>query len=123
MPNIAMIARPSELAGRGLTCGPLCANVAQFPIQPSTQLLRDHTQFLYLRGGDRLLDLLDRATLEVARGQTEPSEQSTHYANAAVWLAAYVEQLETLYTRGDATAEQAELLTEYAGILIAELDE
>jgi hypothetical protein len=113
----------SSLAGRSLTCGPLCANVAQFPIQPSTQLLRDHTQFLYLRGGSRLLDLLDRATLEVARGQTKPSEQSTHYASAVEWLDAYVDALETFHARGDATDEPAELLTEYAEILIAELHE
>jgi hypothetical protein len=113
----------SSLAGRSLTCGPLCANVAQFPIQPSTQLLRDHTQFLYLRGGSRLLDLLDRATLEVARGQTKPSEQSTHYASAVEWLDAYVDALETLHARGFATDEQAELLIEYAEILIAELHE
>jgi hypothetical protein len=108
----------ASLAGRGLTCGPLCANVAQFPIQPSTQLLRDHTRFLYLKGGDRLVDLLDRATLRVAQGQSDESRRSWHYARAVALLDRYVDELATSQSRGRATAEQAELLGGYAQILI-----
>jgi hypothetical protein len=112
---------PASLAGTGLTCGPLCANVYQFPIQPSTQLLRDHTRFLYLRGGEQLVDLLDRATLRVAQGQTDEARRSWHYAAAVDLLSEYVDGLETLRARGTATDEQAQLLSSYAGILVDEL--
>ena len=111
----------AALAGRGLTCGPLCANVSQFPIQPSTQLLRDHTRFLYLQGGERLVDLLDRATLRVAEGQTDTAQQDRHYGAAVALLRRYVGELEGLRSRGIATDEQAELLGGYAQILIDEL--
>ena len=62
-------------------CEALCANVAQFPIQPSTQLLRDHTAFLYMRGDGPLLITLDAATLAVARGQTDVANQARPTAN------------------------------------------
>ncbi|GIJ59200.1 alpha/beta hydrolase domain-containing protein [Virgisporangium aurantiacum] len=98
----------ASLAGRDLECGPLCANVAQFPIQPSTQLLRDHTAFLYLRGGEPLLRTLDRATLAVARGRN---------AEAVRLLETYRVQLRTT----PATAGQLQLLDGYAAELIARL--
>jgi hypothetical protein len=111
----------SSLAGRGLECGPLCANVAQFPVQPSTQLLRDHTAFLYLRGGDRLVRTLDAATLAVALGQTYPARQRAEYARAAGLLAAYRAGLQDLARRGHATADQVALLGGYADELIGQL--
>lgn len=111
----------AALAGRGLTCGPLCANVSQFPIQPSTQLLRDHTRFLYLKGGEHLVGLLDRATLRVAEGQSDPARQARHYTAAVALLRGYIKDLEKLRSRGKATDEQAELLGGYAQILIDEL--
>jgi len=111
----------ASLAGRGLTCGPLCANVSQFPIQPSTQLLRDHTRFLYLDGGEHLVDLLDRATLQVAEGQSDEAGQAGHYAEAVTLLHRYVEDLEALRAKGSATEDQADLLGGYAWILIEEL--
>lgn len=111
----------ATLAGRGLTCGPLCANVSQFPIQPSTQLLRDHTRFLYLKGGEHLVGLLDRATLRVAEGQSDPARQARHYTAAVTLLRGYIKDLEKLRSQGKATDEQAELLGGYAQILIDEL--
>jgi hypothetical protein len=58
-----------------------------------------------------------------SRSRRRLLEQSTHYAGAAGWLDAYVDALGTLHARGDATDEKAELLTEYAEILIAALGE
>jgi hypothetical protein len=112
---------PASLAGRGLECGPLCANVAQFPIQPSTQLLRDHSAFLYLRGGDRLVRTLDAATLAVARGQTYPARQRAEYDRAAGLLADYRAGLERLARQGHATADQVALLGGYADELAGQL--
>ncbi|GAA4670830.1 alpha/beta hydrolase domain-containing protein [Phytohabitans rumicis] len=111
----------SSLAGRDLECGPLCANVAQFPIQPSTQLLRDHTAFLYLRGGDQLLRTLDQATLAVARGQSEPADRKRFFEHAIRSLQHYQTQLDREYQQGHTTADQVRLLGGYAQILIESL--
>jgi Alpha/beta hydrolase domain len=111
----------TSTVGRDLECGPLCANVSQFPIQPSTQLLRDHTAFLYMRGDDPLLHALDQATLAVARGQTEPAHQQRYYAQAIHLLESYRTQLGRQGRLGRATAGQIELLDGYAATLIERL--
>jgi hypothetical protein len=111
----------TSIAGRGLVCGPLCANVAQFPIQPSTQLLRDHTAFLYLTGGDALLRTLDEATLAVARGQTDVMRQERFYSDAARLLEHYRAGVARLLRLGRMTGDQAALLDEYAAVLVGQL--
>jgi hypothetical protein len=111
-----------SLAGRDLECGLLCADVAQFPIHPSTQLLRDHTAFLYMRGGDELLDTLDEATLAVARGQTQAAGRDRYTAEAIRLLDHYRAQLARQYRLGRATADQERLLDGYAALLIERLD-
>ncbi|GIE94230.1 alpha/beta hydrolase domain-containing protein [Paractinoplanes rishiriensis] len=111
----------SSLAGRDLECAELCANVAQFPVQPSTQLLRDHTAFLYLRGADRLLDALDHATLAVARGQTDPAHRQTQYSRAIRWLETYRVLLDRMRQHGRVTEGQARLLDGYSAVLIERL--
>jgi hypothetical protein len=110
---------PRSLAGRDLECVALCANVGQFPIQPSTQLLRDHTAFLYPRGGDRLLRTLDDATLAVARGQTDTARREQHYTRAVRDLTTYRTGLERLRRQHRVTDGQARLLDGYAATLIA----
>jgi hypothetical protein len=112
-----------SLYGRGLDCGPLCANFAQFPIQPSTQLLRDHTRFLYMQGDDAILRSLDAATLAVARGYTASLNEAkvAWFTQAVGWLQRYKEQIAAQLRSERATAYQAALLTEYADILIHEL--
>lgn len=112
----------ASIAGRGLECGPLCADVAQFPIQPSTQLLRDHTEFLYLSGGEALLRTLDEATLAVARGQTDVARQVRHYADAVQLLERYRAGVDRLPRLGRATGGQAALLDEYATTIIGQLE-
>jgi hypothetical protein len=111
----------TSITGRNLECGPLCANVAQFPIQPSTQLLRDHTAFLYMRGGDELLQTLDEATLAVARGQTDPTSRQRHYTRAIQLLQYYQAQIDRQRRLGRATVGQADLLSGYATLLIERL--
>lgn len=112
-----------SLYGRRLDCGPLCANFAQFPIQPSTQLLRDHTQFLYMRGDEPILLSLDAATHAVARGYTASlnSVKAAWFTQATGWLQKYKSQIAAQLSHGRATAQQAQLLTEYADVLIGEL--
>jgi hypothetical protein len=111
----------SSIIGQDLECGPLCANMAQFPIQPSTQLLRDHTAFLYIHGGHRLVDILDDATLAVARGQSSSADRAEFYVQAIEHLEKYQEVLDVQLSLGRVTSEQAALLDEYATVLINEL--
>jgi len=113
----------ASIIGRGLECGPLCANVAQFPIQPSTQLLRDHTAFLYMRGGDWLVAILDAATLAVAKGQTasSPEQQERYFGRAIDLLHRYQQTLDQQERLGRATSGQAALLGGYAQTLIDRL--
>lgn len=119
--EMVRLARVS-INGFGLDCGPLCANAAQFPIQPSTQLLRDHTQFLYMRNGDALLQSLDAATLTVARGYTAPADQKAYqFSQGAKWLQRYKGQVDEQLAAGNATPQQAALLQEYADTLVTEL--
>lgn len=112
-----------SIYGQGLVCGPLCANYAQFPIQPSTQLLRDHVKFLYMVGADELLEFIDQATLNVARGdtQSDAAGKGKHYSEAVRWLQRLKRSLAVQESKGRATQQQAALFTQYADTLIAEL--
>jgi hypothetical protein len=113
----------ASIWGRGMVCGPLCANVAQFPIQPSTQLLHDHVQFLYMVAGDRLLASIDAATHAVARGDTasDAARRVRHYSDAARALRRFQHQMLVQETQQRATAQQSALLRGYADTLIDEL--
>lgn len=117
--------REAEVAlfGRGLDCGPLCANFAQFPIQPSTGLLRDHVKFLYVRDAQALLQSVDAASLSVARGYTasDAREKTAQFSQAAKWLQKLQQQFADFQADGRMTAGQASLLSGYAGTLVAEL--
>jgi len=113
-----------SITGLGLDCGPLCANKAQFPIQPSTGLLRDHVKFLYMTGADDLLKSIDAATLSVARGYTaagDAAKQKVQWSQAAKWLQNFQSQVEGQKTQSRVTTQQAALLKEYSGILVTEL--
>jgi hypothetical protein len=112
-----------SLYGRGLDCGALCANLSQFPRQPSTQLLRDHIKFLYVREGTALLKSVDAASLSVARGDTAsvPTEKIAQYSQGAKWLQQLQAQLQDYRARGFVTQGQATLLDQYAETLVTEL--
>jgi hypothetical protein len=112
-----------SLVGDGLTCGPLCANTAQFPIQPSTGLLRDHVKFLYMKADENLLASVDAATRFISLGDSQPDtkQRAQRYAQAASSLQTFKLQLAQHQQSGRATKQQQALLTEYADILIAEL--
>lgn len=125
-----LIADASDsIYGRGLTCGPLCANIAQFPLNPSTSILSDHTKFYYFKGGEAALNTINRATRLVAEGYTFAQESGPNHADrsrrsfaAAIdTLESYIGQIETLEDQGRAAPESAALLIDYANILIGEL--
>lgn len=112
-----------SITGMGLNCGPLCANYAQFPVQPSTSLLRDHTKFLYMTGAEEVLKSIDAATLSVARGYStaDAQQQKAQFSQAAKWLQRYQSQVDEQKAQGRLTAQQSSLFNEYAGILGTEL--
>ena len=107
--------------GTGLECGPLCADVRQFPLNPSSMLLRNQTAFLIIRGADfKLLPILDKATLAIAEGYTlglgtDASKQK--FAQAALLLQSYTQNLQLLLLSGNTRPETAKLLTDQANTL------
>lgn len=113
----------SSLVGTGLIYGPRCANVSTFLNNPSTSILRDHTQIYYFRGGKRLLALLDQATRLVAEGYTA-AQRSDHTARKSKFEKAiqsvrrYRVGVEKLRRQGRADQAIADLLVRYADILI-----
>ena len=121
----------TSIYGLGLNCGPLCANIAQFPLNPSTSILRDHTKFYYFHGGGALLKTLDLATWWVARGYTFADQSDSRsqekswksFAEAAEVLTIYIKEVQHLEHRGRAAPESAALLVDYANILLEKLAE
>ncbi|MFE5409421.1 alpha/beta hydrolase domain-containing protein [Microbacterium sp. NPDC056569] len=111
----------SSLIGRGLTCEDLCANVSQFPVFPSTQSLRDQVASFFLPGGSELVDLADRATLSVAKGQTDAAAKGKEYAKAIGVLSHFQDLAARAQREGRATVGQSDLLIDFADVLITRL--
>lgn len=111
----------SSIIGRGLTCEELCMNVSQFPAFPSTQSLRDQVASFSLPGGAQLVELADRATLSIAKGQTDAATKGKEYAKAISVLSHFQELAARAQREGRATAGQSELLGDFAGVLITRL--
>ena len=113
----------ATVVGTGLTCGPLCANVAQFPLNPSTQNLRDQTEYYYFVSGQELLSLLDQATAAVAQGYTHGEQGSLQakresFGQANDLLHQYVDKVKAFAQQGRAAPESAALLLDFANTLI-----
>src|SRR5262249_59513368 len=47
-----------SIHGSQLTCGPLCADVRQFPSNPSSILLANQTAYLMIKDGDALVKIV-----------------------------------------------------------------
>jgi len=107
--------------GYGWECGPLCADVRQFPLNPSSILLRNQTAFLLIKGADTLLlPTLDAATKSIAVGYTlgtgtAASKQA--FAQAAVFLQGYINAVQRVLANGDTKPETASLLIDQANTL------
>jgi hypothetical protein len=109
--------------GRQLTCGPLCADVAQFPKNPSAMLLANQTEFLVIKDADRtILRTADEVTRLVAEGYTATGAAAARkFADAAARLDRYVAEVRALAARGDMPPETRDLLVSQAGTLQARL--
>jgi hypothetical protein len=106
--------------GRQLTCGPLCADVAQFPKHPSAMLLANQTEFLVIKDAERtILRTADEITRLVAEGYTAASAAaaSRKFLDAAARLDRYVAEVRALAGRGNMTPETRDLLVSQAAVL------
>ena len=114
----------NSLYGTGLTCGPLCLNVGQFAQGPSTTILRDHTAFYRIVGGDALVATLDEATRQVATGYSYGSSPrgKSSFAHAAALLRQYIEQVKQLESEGHIAASATAYLVSEATTLLASLE-
>ena len=123
----------SSTIGNGLSCGPsrpLCANFKQFPLNPSTSILRDHTQFYYFVGGEELLATVDQANEWTAKGYSaaerpdakSQKEAKKSFARAIGFLQVYIDKVQQMAAQGRTAPESAALLVDFANTLIAKLE-
>jgi hypothetical protein len=107
--------------GMQLTCGPLCADVRQFPLNPSSILLRNQTAFLLINGAEfKLLPILDAVTLALAEGYTLGTDTAAgkqKFAQAASLLQGYITHVQLLLLSGNTKPETAMLLSGQATTL------
>jgi hypothetical protein len=106
--------------GHQLTCGPLCADVSQFPKSPSAMLLANQTEFLVIRDAGRtLLPTADEVTRLVAEGYTAATASAARrkFMDAAVRLDRYMAEVRALAGRGQMPPETRDLLLGQATVL------
>jgi hypothetical protein len=109
-----------SIHGMQLTCGPLCADVRQFPSNPSSMLLSKQTSYLMIKDADRVLvPVADEVTRLIAEGYTLGSDPKAKrkFADAAARLQVYITGVGQLRSRGNMPAETASLLVNQATTL------
>lgn len=106
-----------SIVGLKLECGPLCADVRQFPLNPSSSLLANQTAFLMIKEGESLVALMDQATRLIAEGYTRGDAGKAQFTQAAARIDAYITRVGALRAKGQMPAETATLLTTQATTL------
>ena len=109
-----------SIYGKQLTCGPLCADVRQFPRNPSSMLLGAQTAHLLIKDPDRtLVTIVDRVTLLIAEGYTLGADPKARrkFAEAGKALQSYVDTARRLQSKGRMAPETASLLIDQATTL------
>jgi hypothetical protein len=108
-----------SIVGSGLVCGSLCEDSRQFPVHPSSMLLRDQTSFFAFVGNQTLVDTLEEVTRDIAKGYTYGGKKSEQaFTNAIAGLLTYVAQVQQTLAAGHLRPETAQLLTDQANTLI-----
>ncbi len=105
--------------GSQLTCGPLCADVRQFPANPSSMLLAKQTAALLIKDGDTLVRILDEVTRSIAQGYTltDPAAAARRFSQAAAGLEDYIVRVRDFERRRYLSPETAALLVDQAKTL------
>ncbi len=113
-----------SIVGSGLVCGELCEDSRQFPVHPSSSLLRDQTSFLAFVGNEALVDTLEEVTRAIARGYTYGSGRKADqsFRQAIYGLRTYIAQIEQVLSAGHLRPETAQLLTDQANTLIQQIE-
>jgi len=106
-----------SIYGMQLTCGPLCADVRQFPNNPSSTLLANQTEYLVIKDGNSLVKIADEATKLIAEGYTDASKKTAKFTAAASKLDAYIARTKELRASGNMPAETELLLVNQATTL------
>jgi hypothetical protein len=109
-----------SIYGSQLTCGPLCADVRQFPGNPSSMLLANQTAYLVIKDGDTLVKIVDEATMAIAEGYTLGTDRRARqkFATAAARLQAYIDKVHASRARGNMAVETETLLIDQARTLM-----
>lgn len=109
-----------SIHGSQLTCGPLCADVRQFPGNPSSMLLANQTAYLVIKDGDALVKIVDEATRAIAEGYTLGADRRAgqKFAAAAARLQAYIDKVHASRVRGNMAVETETLLVDQAKTLM-----
>ncbi|HXT70162.1 MAG TPA: alpha/beta hydrolase domain-containing protein [Vicinamibacterales bacterium] len=110
-----------SIYGSQLVCGPLCADVRQFPSNPSSMLLANQTAYLMIKDGGALIRILDGVTRSIAEGDTEASDRARRYAAAVQGLERYIAGVRASRGNGNVARETEALLVDQANVLIARL--
>jgi len=112
-------ARRSIYGERGI-CGPLCADVRQFPANPSSMLLARQTAALLIKDGDALVRILDvvTRTVALAYASTDGRQSAARFAEAAAGLRFYITRTQEFLKRGNLSRETASLLVDQATTLL-----
>jgi hypothetical protein len=112
-----------SIYGSQLTCGPLCADVRQFPSNPSSMLLANQTAYLMIKDGDSLVRIVDGVTRTIAEGYSAAttSGRKAKFAQAAAALQTFIGKVQQSHDRGNMAAETAALLADEASTLIEKL--
>jgi Alpha/beta hydrolase domain len=113
-----------SVVGFGLVCGPLCADVSQFPKGPSVSLLLTQTEVQVIIGGRELIEELVEARRSIAEGYTFASGSSAakrSFTEASEALERYIARVNHLLDEGRIAPETAALFTSEANTLIAAL--
>jgi hypothetical protein len=106
--------------GRQLTCGPLCADVSQFPKNPSSMLLANQVEYLLIKDADRtILRTADEVTRLVAEAYTASDQRRAQqrFAAAAGRLDRFMTETRELERRGHMPPETRALLVDQATTL------
>jgi Alpha/beta hydrolase domain len=108
-----------SIYGQKLACGPLCADVRQFPTNPSSMLLAKQTEYLVIKDGLSLVRIVDAATKLIAEGYTigDTPGGKRKFAEAAARLDEYIVRVKQLKTRGNMPTETETLLVNQATVL------
>jgi hypothetical protein len=112
-----------SIHGSQLTCGPLCADVRQFPANPSSMLLANQTAYLVIKDGAALVKIVDAATKAIAEGYTLGTDPrgKQKFTAAAGLLQEYVDKVQASRARGHMPVETETLLVDQAKALMEAL--